>query len=300
VELFVDAEFPQCSLCQRDTVSCCLASAASGSGSGSSSGRSLFEDPLATASDFGLSASEWHSLLDSARPQREPLGFDFHRMLQSSGSSGSSSGSGSGHTLCSSGLVELTSYGGASVTTGCDTHQYPVVHSLHTVLFALSMLILAIFEIELVTLLICLDWHFFLNPFYAVDLIVVTLSLVLEGYTYWAQSYNSSIDISQLIIIMRIWRMARVGHGISSAGRELQEKQILLLESHIHKLEAELHKLAPPEELGDIDEMSAVIEHDLRELEKEVGGRKVDEHHMDRQIKSAGVKSATPQGSAKV
>jgi len=240
VELFVDAEFPACAMIQRDAVNCCPACM---------SGRMLDD-----AGDLG----------------------GFARMLSASGSgsgsgssSGSSSGSGSGsggHSICAAGLVAATD----NSRVGCDPHLYPAVHVLHEVLFYISVAILGVFEVELLSLVAALDVRFFLNPFYTVDLIVVTLSLVLEIWLHSIVNSGSSIDVTHFLIIMRVWRMARVGHGIATSSHELAEKKIIALEHALKKLEQELYKVAPEDMRAEVEQLVTSVEHEIDEIDAEI------------------------------
>ena len=140
IELYIDAEFPACSLIVRDAVSCC---------------------PVASSSDHGSSSLDHHT----------------HRLLLGS-ASGSGSGSGdshSHHTLCESPLVDSLAF-----AAGCDSHKWASVHTAHTALFACSVAILSAFQLELLSLLAALGLSFFRNPLYAIDLLVVATSLCLE------------------------------------------------------------------------------------------------------------------------
>jgi len=149
-------------------------------------------------------------------------------------------------------------------------HAYPVVHTLHDVLFLLSVLILTVFEVELLSLLAALDVRFFLNPFYTIDLIVVTLSLVLEIVLRVVTSADTSIDVTHFLIIMRVWRMARVGHGIATSSHELAEKKIIALEHALKKLEQELYKVAPEDMRAEVEQLVTSVEHEIDEIDAEI------------------------------
>jgi len=249
VELFVDAEFPMCSMIQRDAVNCCPACL---------SGRMMAE-----VDEFGGVAR-----MLSASGSGSSMGSGSGSASGSGSSMGLDSGSGSGgHGICDPHYVPFN-----DGTVGCDPHLYPGVHVLHEILFYISVFILAVFEVELFSLLAVLDVRFFLNPFFTVDLIVVTLSLVLEISLYSIQSStsSSSIDATQFLIIMRVWRMARVGHGIAASSYELADKKLHALEVALRELEAELYKVAPGVMKVEVDTLVYEIEEEIEEIDEQI------------------------------
>ena len=127
IELFIDAEFPRCSLIIRDATSCCPA----------------------LPSDHGSVDAKGHSRLRFLASGSSDA--------QGSMADGSGSGDGSGHgSLCP---VEHV----IGAAAGCDAHQHAEVHAAHEALFAASVAILSGFALELCLLLIALDLQFFHN-----------------------------------------------------------------------------------------------------------------------------------------
>lgn len=109
--------------------------------------------------------------------------------------------------ICEAPLME-TSY-----PVGCDSHQHHGVHVAHNVLFSFTILILVTFELELLMMmyLIGVD-KFFARVLYVVDLLIVTVSLVLEILFRTLHNQIAS-DLIGVLIFFRVWRFVRIGHG---------------------------------------------------------------------------------------
>jgi len=87
-------------------------------------------------------------------------------------------------------------------------------HSLHDtekILAAVSSAILIFFLIEQVFLMICGGFEFFSHPLHMLDFAVVFISLVFE---FTMEDISSFVG---LLICARVWRYARIGHGIYEA-----------------------------------------------------------------------------------
>merc|ERR1712048_672268 len=123
-------------------------------------------------------------------------------------------------------------YEGMSNSAGCDSHKYPLLHTTHSILFSLSVAILVIFEVELLTLVVVLKFHFFKGLLHVLDLVVVTASLVIELVTH-------KTDLS-MIILFRLWRFVRVGHGLYMVSEDLHEEEIKRVEKCVHELQETL------------------------------------------------------------
>nr|ADM25825.1 voltage-gated H+ channel protein [Coccolithus braarudii] len=141
------------------------------------------------------------------------------------------------HALCEAGTEE------GALGVGCDEHKYPVLHVTHQGLFATSVVILVLFEIELLLLMLaatpCL---FFRNIFYALDVLVVTCALALElAPSFMADTETR--DLLGLILLARIWRLVRISHGIFSTTHEADEGHIEKLEEEVHQLRKQLDEL---------------------------------------------------------
>lgn len=163
VELFLTAEFPECRIVERDSVSCCEAMA----------------------------------------------GDDDHaRFLSEEGE----------HNYCEFG------YPGA-YPSGCDPHKYPGVHIAHQVLRWITVLILSTFFTELLILIVAFGpCVFFSHFFYCFDFFVVTVSLGLEISFLILQEAQVEFLVG-LLILGRLWRFVRIGHGIFEATYELSTRE---------------------------------------------------------------------------
>ena len=96
---------------------------------------------------------------------------------------------------------------------GCDYYAHPAVNVAHTVLFATTISILAIFLLELLTLLVIEGTIFLRNPLYVMDLLVVGLAMSLEIYLKTIDA-DGLAALSNLLVLSRTWRFVRVGHAI--------------------------------------------------------------------------------------
>jgi hypothetical protein len=163
VELFLTAEFPECRIVERDSVSCCEAIA----------------------------------------------GDDDHaRFLSEDGE----------HNFC-----EVGSPG--AYPSACDPHKYPGVHTAHQVLRWITVLILSTFFVELFLLIVaCGPRLFFSKFFYCFDFSVVTVSLGLEISFLILQETEVEFLVG-LLILGRLWRFVRIGHGIFEATYELSTRE---------------------------------------------------------------------------
>ena len=121
------------------------------------------------------------------------------------------------HGLCEAPLIAYPDN-----PAGCNPHKYPALHTAHTVLFAITISILSIFLLELFLLILCLGKRFFRHFFYVLDLVVVSVSFALEITFYTSQSDVLSA-LSGILVLARLWRFVRVGHGIVEATVELAQ-----------------------------------------------------------------------------
>lgn len=216
VELFLEAQYPDCQNIIRDAVSCCPIS-------GSTSRRVT---AASEGEDFEGPASWLEDVLPFISTSLEPHG----RLL-----------GGDDLTCSNAGHVPLK----RSKAT-CDDHKYPFLHTLHYVLVGTSVGILFIFLIELLLLLFCLHCAFFSNPLYIADFIIVTASLTLEFVLFKV----SAQGIVSLMLFARFWRFVRIAHGLATSVHEpmhhkLKHSEAICdkLTSHIEKLTASNKKL---------------------------------------------------------
>lgn len=100
----------------------------------------------------------------------------------------------------------------------------------------LSLVILSIFELELICLMLLLGRMFFHNAAYILDFVIVTITIGLIASVQTEVERN----VSGLLIFTRTWRFVRVGHGIFTEAMELEEHSIETLEKHISYLKGVL------------------------------------------------------------
>jgi hypothetical protein len=202
-ELLLLSYYPHCTLVIRDAISCC-------SGNSNGTVEALEND----------STSSSH---DTARH------FVF-RMLESTLNHSSSSSMLDGHTnsgethheeICEfPSVIEDESY-----PAGCDEHRYSGVHVTEEVLFYMTIVILSIFMIELNCAMVALTPSiFFRQFFFALDYFIITVSLVLE-ITFHILSDELYQSLSGLLVIFRIWRFIRIGHGIVELTNEAAHRE---------------------------------------------------------------------------
>jgi Ion transport protein len=108
---------------------------------------------------------------------------------------------------------------------GCDPHKYPGVHTAHLTMRWITILILVTFLVELVVIIIaCGPRTFFSNFFYCLDLFVVMVSLGLEIAFLLINTAQLELLLG-LLLLARLWRFVRIGHGIFEATYELSSRE---------------------------------------------------------------------------
>jgi hypothetical protein len=121
---------------------------------------------------------------------------------------------------------------------GCDEHKYNGVHLAHEALYWTTVFILVTFEVELLLLIYLLGPVKFVHQFmYILDFIVVTISLVLELLLHNIGYESAAEVLPSLLILIRMWRFVRIGHGLVASAHEMGREKILLALDHINKLE---------------------------------------------------------------
>lgn len=176
IELFLEAEYPDCRYVERDAISCCPAASDDSHGSVGSHG-SISHSSSAHGSD------------------------DEH------------------HAICISPFVDSTS------PAACDEHKHEWVHISHDILFSLSMAVLALFQLELLGLLAAIGFRLFCsNPLYVLDFVIISISIVLETV---GRAYHELYgQFAHAVIVARIWRFIRIGHGIFTSTHELDHEKL--------------------------------------------------------------------------
>jgi len=125
----------------------------------------------------------------------------------------------------------------------------PLYKNVTNGLQIMSIVILCIFGIELVVLIFCYGLSFFKKALYVLDLIVVTISLILD------LALNMGI-VGSLLVIFRAWRLLRIARGVymsvgeqKKAKRKREQRKISnyidSLKRHNKVLKEELERLRP-------------------------------------------------------
>jgi hypothetical protein len=135
------------------------------------------------------------------------------------------------HELCEEGFE-------FDYPAACDPHKYPAVHTTHTVLRVTTVVILAVFMVELSVLMAaCGMKKFFSTLFYVLDLVVVSVSLALEIIFLTLDESQVELIVG-LLVLSRLWRFVRIGHGIFATTYELSSKEHEHEQQYTAKLEA--------------------------------------------------------------
>ena len=188
------------------------------------------------------------------------------------------------HDYCDEGLQAMKDY-----QAGCDSHKWHKVHTVEKFLIALTLAILVIFFVELTITMIALKPKvFFRQLFYALDYFIVSVSLGLE-ILFILRGDEISASLFGLVILGRIWRFVRIGHGIVELAEDVAHERELHLSLYIEELEELLKQnniLIPEDSLKPgmsqhtKNELLERLEKDLREKKKE-HYRKSSNHTSD-------------------
>ena len=123
---------------------------------------------------------------------------------------------------------------------GCDEHKWHKVHSAEEAMFYMTITILSIFMVELlVTMWAIKPWIFFRQAFYALDFTIVSASIALES-TFHALDDDTLATMIGLLILGRVWRFVRIGHGMVELVSNMNRQQYEELLAYTEDLEAKL------------------------------------------------------------
>lgn len=121
---------------------------------------------------------------------------------------------------------------------GCDEHKFSGAHVAHDALFWTTVVILVAFEVELLLLMYLLGPVKFVHHcMYVLDLIIVTVSLVFELVLYFIGQDSAAALLPELLIIFRVWRFVRIGHGLVASAHEVGHEKMHVAFEHMDKLE---------------------------------------------------------------
>ncbi len=150
-----------------------------------------------------------------------------HRSLEGGGD-----GDPTDHGICAYPLVD------AGHEAGCDEHKFSGAHAAHDALFWTTVVILATFEAELLLLVYLLGPAKFVHHcMYVLDLIIVTVSLAFELVLYFIGQESAAALLPEFLIVFRVWRFVRIGHGLVASAHEVGHEKIHLAFEHMDKLE---------------------------------------------------------------
>ncbi|EFA75681.1 hypothetical protein PPL_10943 [Heterostelium album PN500] len=110
-----------------------------------------------------------------------------------------------------------------------DEHEIPhAVERTESVLRVITLVILGIFEIEIIALMLAFGRDFFFHPFYVLDLVVITTSIVVDVVF--------RDNAGALLVIFRLWRVVRIGHGIAMSVEDHDERKYSILKKKYKEL----------------------------------------------------------------
>lgn len=134
--------------------------------------------------------------------------------------------------FCGSGLEAAFDY-----EAGCDEHKWSRVHTAESWLFGLTITILTIFAVELnIEMVVVGPFVYFRQAFFLADYLVVMVSLGLE-LLFHILSDDAVQSLIGLLIVGRVWRFVRIGHGIVEISYEIAHERELELLAYIEDLE---------------------------------------------------------------
>lgn len=143
-------------------------------------------------------------------------------------------------------FCEFPSVADTMFAAGCNEHEYPGVHKTELAFFYITVLILSIFMVELTISMIALTpGVFFRQFFFALDYVIITISLVLE-ITFHVLGDDLYQSLSGLLVIIRIWRFVRIGHGIVELTNEAAHSEYNHLLTYTKELRALLSEKSIP------------------------------------------------------
>lgn len=179
------------------------------------------------------------------------------------------------HGFCAQGLEAFSEY-----EAGCDEHKHESIHKIETFLFALTLAILSTFFVELTLMMIALKPRiFFRQIFYALDYVIVSVSLALEA-TFHALGDDVLQSLIGLVIVGRVWRFVRIGHGIVEISEELAHEREEHLLTYVDELEDILRKNNLPLPIGEIRPLAGSKHSEIIErLDKRRRDKERDHYH---------------------
>jgi len=187
-EISLLAAYPNCTVIERDAISCCPAT------------------------------TNTSSIAEGEQGNQDGFRRLLHRFLATDHSDKVEDD----HGICEHGLEAMPP---ETVPAGCDPHKWQNVHNAEYAMFILTMTILAAMFLELNLAMIALKPQiFFRQIFYALDYVVISVSLALEA-TFHALGDDFFQSLAGLLVFFRLWRFVRIAHGIVELTAELSHQQ---------------------------------------------------------------------------
>lgn len=118
----------------------------------------------------------------------------------------------------------------------CENKHGPKAHHIMEVAHKISIAILFVFFLELLLKIYVSPRKFFSSTFEILDLVVVTVSLVLDCFEHAFE------EVLSAIVILRLWRCVRIVHGFIEV-IDSEKGEIERLEEELAKLEEECEEL---------------------------------------------------------
>jgi len=137
---------------------------------------------------------------------------------------------------------------------GCDDSKWEIVHETELALHWCTVTILVIFLIEnLAEMFVLGPCKFFQQFFLAVDFVVVLASLILQLVIHEMEFGQ----LATILIIFRLWRFVRIGHGIVEVAAELTHDQYEELIEFAKECDKELKAkgIMPPNKSEKVEEI---------------------------------------------
>ena len=178
----------------------------------------------------------------------------------------------SDYDYCEDGLKAMKDF-----KAGCDSHKWHTVHTVEKVLISLTLGILGIFFLELTVTMIALKPKiFFRQVFYALDYFIVSVSLALE-VLFVLRGDEVSASLFGLVIMGRIWRFVRIGHGIVELTEDVAHEREMHLSLYIEELEELLsgNNISLP--ANSLKPMTRTSQHGTNELLE-----RLENHHREK------------------
>ena len=217
IELLFLAEYPMCSIVERDAISCCPSGV-------ESNAAAIAADPETRRAM--TAAGQWTRLLVA----QESRGL---------------SGDAEEFTCEMSSLEPFLQY-----PATCDPEKWHAIHTAETFLFAVTIFILSTFMLELTVSMIALTPQvFFRQFFFLLDFVIITVSLVLEIVFHVIGDEAVYEYVAGFLVMGRIWRFIRIGHGIVEITNEMAHREYSDLLAYTEDLQDRLrqHNLPFPE-----------------------------------------------------